>query len=122
MRTPAPKRRRNSGGFSVIEVLVAITIFSIVVLGVAATGAVSARNLNSGQESTSAATAVQSKVDSLTSLGWAALTAQSGSDSVQGHSVNWTVTGTNPRHVVVVVHRQVLSQAFADTIVTYVSK
>ena len=122
MRTPAPMRRSNSGGFSVIEVLVAITIFSIVVLGVAATGAVSARNLNSGQESTSAATAVQSKVDSLTSLGWAALTAQSGSDSVQGHAVNWMVTGTNPRHVVVVVQRHVMSQTFADTIVTYVSK
>lgn len=122
MRKPAPKRRKNTGGFSVIEVLVAITIFSIVVLGVAATGAVSARNLNSGQESTSAAIAVQSKVDSLTSLGWAALTAQSGADSVQGHAVDWVVSGDNPRHVVVVVRRQVMSQTFADTIVTYVSK
>jgi prepilin-type N-terminal cleavage/methylation domain-containing protein len=122
MRKPAPKRRESTGGFSVIEVLVAITIFSIVVLGVAATGAVTARNLNSGQESTSAATAVQTKVDSLASLGWAALTPQSGADSAQGHSVSWVVTGDNPRHLVVVIHRQVMSQTLADTIVTYVSK
>ena len=122
MRQPAPKRQMDTGGFSVIEVLVAITIFSIVVLGVAATGAVSASNLNLGQESTSAATAVQSKVDSLTSLGWAALTEQSGADSAQGHALTWVVSGDNPRHVVVVVRRQVLSQTFADTIVTYVSK
>jgi type II secretion system protein I len=122
MRQPAPKRRKDTGGFSVIEVLVAITIFSIVVLGVAATGAVTTRNLSSGSESTSAATVVQSKVDSLTSLGWAALTAQSGADSAQGHAVNWVVSGDNPRHVVVVVHREVMSQTFADTIVTYVSK
>ncbi len=122
MKTPAPERQQGTGGFSVIEVLVAITIFSIVVLGVAATGAVSVRSVYAGQESTSAATAVQSKVDSLTSLGWTALTPQSGADSVQGHSVNWTVTGDNPRHVVVVVQRQVLSQTYADTVVTYVSK
>lgn len=115
-------RRKDTDGFSVVEVVVAMTIFSIVVLGLSATGAVAARDLNAGQQSTSTAAVVQHTADSLTSLGWAGLTAQSGSDTTQGHAVNWVISGDNPRSVVVVVQRQVMSATYADTVVTYVSK
>lgn len=122
MSAPRDNRHTDRRGFSVIEVVVAMTIFSIVVLGLSATGAMAARDLQAGQKSASASSVVQGTVDSLISLGWAALSPQSGVDTAQGVVVNWQVTGDNPRRLVAVTERLVMSTTHVDTIVTYVSK
>ncbi len=114
-------RAANARGMSVIEVLVAITIFSVAALGLTKIGLTTSRALQSGRGHMTEWTIAQSTLDSLRGLGWAALDGETGSATVQGHTVTWEVQGDNPRHVIVVIPRQVLGRTVSDTFTTYVA-
>ncbi len=112
----------NARGVSIIEVIVALFIFTIVVLGLAASGLVASQTLRSGRSFIASSAVAQSKLDSLTAMGWDSIGGASGTDNVQGFPVSWNVLGTNPRRVIVVVQRTAPTGVFADTFVTYVAQ
>lgn len=109
-------------GASLVEVMMALSIFVIVVLALTTSGFVASRTLRSGRSYMATSAVAQTKLDSLRAVGWLALAGQSGADTVEGYPVTWDVQGTNPRHVVVLVQRTVPAGVFVDTFVTYVAQ
>ncbi len=122
MKRNSGAQRLNARGVSIIEVMVALIIFTFAVLALATTGFISAQTLRSGRSYMTATAAAQTKLDSLTAQGWTALGGMSGSETVQGFPVTWEVQGDNPRRIILVVHRQTAKKVYADTVVTYVAQ
>ncbi len=115
-------RRPDRQGFSLLEVLIALTVFSTALLAIAQAGFVTSQTLRSGRSYVTEWAAAQSKLDSLAALGWAALDGEAGKEVVNGHTVSWTAQGENPRRITLVVHRRVLGVVTADTFMTYVAE
>lgn len=111
----------NARGFSVVEILIALMIFAIAVLALASSGFVATKALRSGRSYTTSSSIAQTKLDSLTALGWDSLAGVTGSETVQGYPVSWEVQGTNPRRITLVVQRAIAGQVLSDTFVTYVA-
>ncbi|HEX8849795.1 MAG TPA: prepilin-type N-terminal cleavage/methylation domain-containing protein [Gemmatimonadaceae bacterium] len=85
--TQAPATSR--GGFTLVELMVAMMVFSIGVLGLAATTATVARLMGSASRQTMAAAVAQSRIEKLRATSCASLA--SGSETVRGISSTWTV-------------------------------
>ncbi len=116
------QRLRDARGVSLVEVLVALLIFTMAILALATAGSIASKTLRSGRSYMGSWAVAQSKLDSLTALGWTALGGQSGTETVQGFPVTWNVQGTNPRRVTLVVQRTLSGTVYADTFVTYVAQ
>lgn len=86
-RPPATAPR---AGFTIVELLVAMMVFGIGVLGLAATTATVARLMGSASRQTMAAAVAQSRIEKLRGVPCAALT--SGSETVRGITSTWTVS------------------------------
>ena len=81
--------RCNSSGISLIEVLVALLIFSSTVLGLTAMGMVAGKQLLTSRNDMRVWTAVHYQMDKLTAMGYDGLTA--GAETVQGSSMSWEI-------------------------------
>jgi prepilin-type N-terminal cleavage/methylation domain-containing protein len=115
-------RSCGSEGFTLVEVLVAITLFSTAVLSLAHVGFATSRALREGRGVMASWTVAQGKLDSLAALGWAGLDGSTaGTDFVEGHPVSWTVAGGNPRRITLVVERRGPARVAADTFITFVA-
>ena len=115
-------RLQDSSGISIIEAILALSIFTLGIHGLAMSGLAASRSLRQGRALAAASAAAQTKLDSLAGLGWAALSTTAGADTVQGLPLTWNVSGNNPREVNVVVHRPSASAVQLDSYVTYVAK
>ncbi len=122
MKTSAYDKLDNRRGMTLIEVMVALTVFTIAILALASSGVVAYQTLDHGGDLAHSATIAQTKLDSLTALGWAALGPQTGSETVAGYPVNWVVQDSNPRRITMIVQRQAAGTVMADTFVTYVAE
>jgi Tfp pilus assembly protein PilV len=120
--TPVAAAPRNAAGVSLIEVLVALVMFTITLLSFASGSLIAARTMAASKSYAVGTAAAESTLDSLRSLGWTALAGLSGSYTTQGHAVTWAVTGTNPRKITVAVVRRTTPTVKSDTFVTYVAK
>ncbi len=110
--------RRSEAGTSVIEVIVAMTIFAIAVLAAIQHG-VSARQMaRTGEIITEAAAAAQYQLETLRGMDFDSVATDA--DTVHGYPVGWTVTGTDSlKTVVLIVTRpSVLGTPVADSFVT----
>ncbi len=81
--------RCDSSGISLIEVLVALLIFSSTVLGLTAMGMVAGKQLLTSRNDMRVWTAVHYQMDKLTAMGYDGLTA--GAETVQGSSMSWEI-------------------------------
>jgi len=86
----APRVAAPRAGFTIVELLVAMMVFGIGVLGLAATTATVVRLMGSASRQSMAATVAQSRIEKLRGVPCAALT--SGSETVRGITSAWTVT------------------------------
>lgn len=96
--SPAAARLRARDGFTIVEIIVAIMVLSIGVLGLAATAAVVQKQMASGERQAAAAAIAQSRFDKLTSINCKSADLVGGTQSWRkGHVVEtWTVTaGSN---------------------------
>lgn len=115
-----PARVRQRAGFSVIEVVIAVVIMGILVGGLTSAGVVARSQLTLGQIDVRVWKAASFQMEKILAEGYDNLTA--GTDTVQGLALGWTITGTNPKKVVLVVDRPTLVGAIRpDTFVTYVA-
>lgn len=100
---PRPRR-----GMSLVELMVAVFVLSVGLLALAGVGATVGRQVNSAGLSTNASLIVQSRVDSLSSISCANLTALEGTTRtntpMNGITEEWLVTdGDNVKTVSVTV-------------------
>ncbi len=91
------RQMRNEAGVALVEILVSIIILSAVLLSLAAASGHAARQMYHSNRELTMWSAVQSQVDSLRAAGFINLA--DGSATVQGYSVGWVVTGTDPKTV-----------------------
>ena len=77
-------------GFTIVELLVAMMVFAIGVLGLAATTATVARLMGSASRQSMAAALAQSRIEKLRGVPCASIA--SGSDTVRGITSTWTAT------------------------------
>ena len=112
---------RKSGpeaGVSIVEVLIALIVFTVGALAAAQHTLVARQQARAGEIITEAAAAAQYQMETLRSLPPDNLV--SDSDTVWGFPISWTVSGTAPKVVVLAVERRsVLGGMTVDTFVTH---
>ncbi len=112
---------RKSGpeaGVSIVEVLIALIVFTVGALAAAQHTLVARQQANAGEIITEAAAAAQYQMETLRSLPPDDLV--SDSDTVWGFPISWTVSGTAPKVVVLAIERRsVLGGMTVDTFVTH---
>ncbi len=114
-------RAQTSGpeaGVSIVEVLIALLVFVIGALA-ASQNTLSARQQAKAAEiTTEAASAAYYQMETLRSLPLDSL--DSGADTVWGFPIDWTVSGTSPKVLVLTVERStIVGGMTVDTFVTY---
>ena len=92
---------RDRGGFSLVEVMIALVILTIGVLGLAATTMYVVRQTTLAEITTERSAAVQSVIEELRATDYDLLV--SGSDSVGLFAVSWTVTAGNRTKLVEII-------------------
>jgi prepilin-type N-terminal cleavage/methylation domain-containing protein len=115
---------RQRDGFSLIEVLVGITILSVVMLGLGGAAALGLTQMAKARQDLQYSADVQQVGDSLVAKGWNKVT--SGSQTIRGRTVSWTVTTLNPKSQKVVLIAQRRGQAntsviYQDTVTLYLA-
>ncbi len=114
-------RTRTSGpeaGVSIVEVLIALIVFTVGALSAAQHTLAARQQARAGEIITESAAAAQYQMETLRSLPPDSL--ESGADTVWGFPISWTVSGTAPKVVILVIERpSVLGGIAVDTLVTY---
>ncbi|HWE41785.1 MAG TPA: prepilin-type N-terminal cleavage/methylation domain-containing protein [Gemmatimonadaceae bacterium] len=91
IRTRTTRRPTSSrAGFTLVELLVAMMVFAVGMLGLAATASSVTRMMGGAKRQTIAATVAQSRLEKLRSSPCASIT--SGTETVRGITNTWTVT------------------------------
>ena len=108
----------SEAGVSIVEVLVALLVFTIGALAATQHSLTANQQAKAGEIITESAAAAQYQMETLGSLPRDSLV--SGSGSVWGFPIKWTVSGTDLKVVVLAVERRrVLGGVTVDTFVTY---
>lgn len=111
--------RRRGRGFSTVEVLVGLVILMVGVLALASSISTAAKDMTAGRRDALLWSAVHQKTEELLAAGYSDLS--SGSDSVDGFDLSWSVQGTEPKKLILVVMpADRWGLARPDTFVTYV--
>ena len=117
-------RTKESGpeaGVSVLEVLVALIVFTVAALAAVQHMLTAQQQARAGEIITEAAAAAQYQMETLRSLPYDSVA--SDSDTVWGFPLRWTVSGTDPKVVVLSVERpSILGGVRVDTFVTYAAR
>lgn len=109
----------DSKGFSIIEVIVAIVLFTFAILGMTTTSNFVSRQMQIARRDMRMAFAAQQKIEELISRGYANVTG--GSGTVDGFPMSWWVSGTSPKVLVLVVASDSSLSAKKDTVITAVA-
>lgn len=88
--TPNASRMQGREGFTIVELLVALMIFAVGMLGLAATAGSVTRMMGGAKRQVIAATVAQTRLERLRSS--PCLTITSGSETTRGITNKWTVT------------------------------
>lgn len=112
-------------GFSLIEVLVAVTLLGVVMLSLAGGATLALSQMTKGRQDLAYSADVQQVADSLVGKGWNKVTA--GSANIRGRAVRWTVStlSANAQKVTVVVERRGqanTSIVYNDTLSLYLAQ
>ncbi len=98
------KMRLDERGTSMIEVMVTLIILSVVLLAASASSTTATRLLSASRRDTDYWAAMSYQAETLLLEGYDRVT--SGSGVVDGHAMSWTVTGTDPDPMTVVLIAQ----------------
>jgi prepilin-type N-terminal cleavage/methylation domain-containing protein len=120
---PTPQAERR--GFSLVEILVAITLLGFAMMSLGGAAALGLSQMGKARQDLHYSADVQQVADSLIGLGWNKVA--SGSSTIRGRSVSWTVTRVNPnsQKVDLIVTRRAQAQTnivYSDTVTLYLAK
>ena len=107
-------------GFTLVEVIMALLIFAIMMVGLTSAGLVASSQLRVGRNDVRIWKAVSYRMETLLAEGYDSLSA--GADTIEGYSMVWTVTATDPKKILLVIDRKTLSGDIRpDSFVAYLS-
>ena len=117
--------KTNQSGFSLIEVLVAITLLGVVMLSLAGGASLAMSQMGKAKQDLQYSADVQQVADSLIGVGWNNVS--SGSGTVRGRPVSWNVStlSANSQKVLIVAQRRGqanTSTVYSDTVAIYLAK
>jgi prepilin-type N-terminal cleavage/methylation domain-containing protein len=120
----ASVQSQSRSGFSLVEVLVGMTLLSFVMMSLAGAATLGLSQMGKARQDLQYSADVQQVTDSLVAKGWNKVT--SGSASIRGRNVAWTVSTINAKsqRVSVVVQRRGqanTSYIYSDTVTLYLS-
>ena len=120
---PAPKEERE--GFTLVEVIVAMTLMAVAMMSLAGAAALGLKQMSKARQDLNYSADVQQVADSLIGAGWNRVS--TGSGNIRGRLVNWTVNTISPnsQKIDIVVQRRGQADAtimFSDTVTVFVSK
>lgn len=115
----------NRDGFSLVEVMVAMTLLAVAMMSLAGAATVGLSQMGKARQDLQYSADVQQVADSLVAAGWNRLS--NGSATVRGRPVSWTVStaNANSQKVDILVQRQGQANetmVYQDTVTLYVSK
>lgn len=103
-----------------IEVMITIVFLGVAIMSLGASSALALRQLQRSRIEVATWAAVQRQTDSLRLVGYDNV--QSGSATVGGYPMTWSVSGTDPKMVVLEVRTPVRGTVRRDTTVLYLPK
>jgi len=110
----------NRNGFTIVEVVVAIMIFSLGILGLVSTAATVTRMVGRSQQYNMAASLAQQQVEILRATTCASMAAGSGTSG--NYAIAWTVTAvTNGKQIGVTVTYPTTKGSHTDTFTSIIS-
>jgi len=120
-----PSTQSNArAGFSLVEVLVSVTLLSFVMMGVGGAATLGLAQMEKARQDLQYSADVQQLTDSLVAKGWNNVA--TGSSTIRGRAVAWTVANVNARSqkIAIVVQRRGQANAsviYSDTVTLYLS-
>lgn len=122
MRISIQSRERE--GFSLVEVLIAMTLLAVVMMGLASAAALGLSQMGKARQDLQYSADVQQVTDSLVAKGWNKV--NDGSATIRGRSVSWTVANLNAKSqkLNIVVQRRGQANAaaiYSDTVTFYLA-
>jgi prepilin-type N-terminal cleavage/methylation domain-containing protein len=117
-------RSNDRGGFSLIEILVSMSLLSLALMGLAGAAALGLSQMAKARQDLQYSADVQQVTDSLIAKGYQNVT--SGSATIRGRSMAWTITTVNAKSqkIALVAQRRGLADAsimYADTITVFLA-
>ena len=107
-------------GTSLVEVLIALVILTVGVLALAQQSIVARQQALTGEMKSEAAAVAQFKFEEFKAGAFDSIS--SGSDTLQGHPMSWSVSGSDPKTVTLTVERRgVLQETVTDEFITIIS-
>jgi prepilin-type N-terminal cleavage/methylation domain-containing protein len=111
-------------GFSLIEVLVSVSLLSLVLMGLSGASTLGLSQMAKARQDLQYSADVQQVTDSLIAKGYQNVT--SGSATIRGRSVAWTVTTVNAKsqQIALIAQRRGLANTsimYADTVTIYLA-
>ena len=122
MKPIVPSEKR---GFSLVEVIVAITLLSVAIMSLAGAAALGMTQMTKARQDLEYSADVQQVADSLVGLGWNHVA--SGSSTIRGRPVGWTVSTVNPgsQRLDLIVQRRgqaSVTTVYQDTVTLFLAK
>jgi prepilin-type N-terminal cleavage/methylation domain-containing protein len=114
----------NRDGFSLVEVIVSVTLLSLVLMGLSGAAALGLSQMGKARQDLQYSADVQQVTDSLIAKGYKNVA--DGSTTIRGRSVSWTVTTVNAKsqQLALIAQRRGLVNTgtmYADTITVYLA-
>ncbi len=91
-------------GFTLVEVVMALMIFSIMMGGLMSASLVANRQLREGQSDVEVWEVVTYQMEKLIALGYDSI--KNGKDTIQGYPVDWKINGMDPKRIYITVDRK----------------
>ena len=118
------KLASNREGFSLVEVIVSVTVLSLVLMGLSGAAALGLSQMGKARQDLQYSADIQQVTDSLIGKGYQNVA--DGSATIRGRSVSWTVTTVNAKSqkLAVIAQRRGLvntNTMYADTITVYLA-
>jgi prepilin-type N-terminal cleavage/methylation domain-containing protein len=115
---------REREGFSLVEVLIAMSLLTVVMMGLAGAATLGLSQMGKARQDLQYSADVQQISDSLVAKGWNKVT--DGSATIRGRSVSWTVANLNAKSqkLNIVVQRRGQANAaviYSDTVTLYLA-
>lgn len=112
-------------GFSIVEVLVAVTLLGIAMMSLAGAAALGLSQLGKARQDLQYSADVQQVTDSLIAVGWNKVA--TGSSTVRGRPISWSVSTLSPnsQRVDVKVFRRgqaAVNLTYTDTVTIFLAK